>query len=374
MGVKEGKHFGELTLDILGPHEADTSANQQSTTVDNQSSTNQQTAAEKKAKGNYNPDTYTDTSISEVPNDPRTSAINKQAETNAMYSDEDAAKDLATHANRQNQIVDNFALTPEQWYKMYGYWDWNLARNNPNGNLNNRTFGRTLALSRVADALNNQRHWRAAKIGRRTNSGFGTNEYQEGHSERWEPVETQETRQMRANERLDELTRQRQINRSENIQDYPLELQKQSDRLNQELTKYASQTGIDLQRTMQAGKWQAEYGNSWQTYWSNFMTKFSRELDLDIRDRVMQKIARLGYPFSQIYASLSGGMAPNPLITTAYQYINEAMAGETDSKAKAAIAMAAMSSLSGMLGAQVFNTARAGFGNWLGLTTSVTEN
>lgn len=368
-GIKNGKTYGDLTINLFPPSASDGDA----VTVTTVSTADEEAAKDFRDRSKNNPDKYTDVGISQVPGDPRASARKKQAETLGMYTDADTDKDLAVHSQRQGKIVDDFAMSPEQWYKMYGYWDWNLAKNNPNGNLNNRSFGRTLRQSRIADALNNTRHWRAAKIGRRTNSGFGTNEYQEGHSERWEPIETQEMRQMRANERLDELTRQRQINRSENIQDYPLELQKQADRLRQDLTKYASQTGIDLQRAMQAGKWQAEYGNSWSTYWSNFMTKFSRELDLDIRDRVMQKISRLGYPFSQIYASLSGGMAPNPLIATAYQYIEEAISGESDSRTQAAIAMAAMSSLSGMLFAQASNTFGAGFGNWFGLNESVTE-
>ena len=362
MSVKEGQHFGELTISIGAP--------QGTATAEGAS----QQAKALKERANYNPDTYTDHGISNVPGDPRAKAVEKQAETNAMYTDEDAAKDLATHANRQNQIVDNFAMTPEQWYKMYGYWDWNLAKNNPNGNLNNRSFGSTLAQSRIADALNNQRHWRAAKIGRRTNSNFGTNEYQEGRSERWDPIETQETRQMRADERLDAQAGQRQINRSENIQDYPLELQKQSDRLQQELTKFVSQTDINLQRAMQDGKWRAEYGDSWQTYWSNFVTKFSKELDLNIRDRVMQKIARLGYPFSQIYASLNGGIAPNPLISAAYQYINEAAADITDPKEKSSVIAGAYASLAGILDAQIKNTVNSEFGNWFGLTDSVSDN
>ena len=303
----------------------------------------------------YNKGQYTDMPIAQVPSDPRASATSKQLQTMNMYTTEDEGNDLNRHGKRQNQIVDDFAMTPEQWYKMYGYWNWNLAKNNPNGNLNNRSFNTTLSQSRLADAFNNQRHWRAAKIGRRTNSGFGTNEYQEGYSEKWQPIETQEMRQMRADERLDEQARSRQVNRAENIQDYPLELQKMADKVKSDLTRYASQTGIDLQRTMQAGKWNAEYGQSWSTYWSNFMNKFSQELSLDIRDRVMTKISQLKYPFSQIYASLSGGMAPNPAVMTAYQYLNALTEGVSDPKEAAFLQIGGLSMLSGMLMSPVLN-------------------
>ena len=320
------------------------------------------TVSEKNKQNNntsgMNPNTTEFDRIANIPADARATAVEKQKETNAMYNNKQQQEDLDTHTGRQSQIVNDFAMTPEQWYKMYGYWDWNLAKDNPNGNLNNRTYGQTLSASRLADALNNKRHWRAAKIGRRTNSSFGTNEYTPGYSERWEPIETQETRQMRANEAMDLAARQRQVNRAENIQDYPLELQKMADRTRSELAKYASQTGIDLQRAMQASKWQAEYGKSWDTYWTNFVTKFSRELDLDIRDRVMQKIANLQYPFSQIYASLSGGMAPNPIVTTAWQYIQSVADDISDPKTKATFMTAAMALLTGVLGSQtmgVFN-------------------
>jgi len=299
-------------------------------------------------------------SISKMPGDPRAESATVQNAALNMYNDKAVQKDLSTHADRQQGIVDDFSMDPEQWYKMYGYWNWDLAKNNPVGNLNNRSFGQTLSASRLADALNNRRHWRAAKIGRRTNSGFGTNEYTPGYSERWEPIETQEMRQMRANEQMDLAARQRQINRAESIQDYPLELQKQKDRINADLTKYASQSGIDLQRAMQAGKWKAEYAQSFDTYWSNFMTQFSKELDVDIRDRVMSKIANLKYPYSQIFAYLWGGRAVNPAVEAAYQYINALTDDILDPKVKAEVSAGAYASLAGIVEAPVVNTFRHG--------------
>lgn len=239
-----------------------------------------------------------------------------------QYTEPQRKQDLDENRVNQDAVTDSFAMTPEQWYKMYGYWNYNLAKNNPNGNLNNRSFGRTLRQSRLADALNNQRHWKAAKIGRRTNSGFGTNEFQEGYSERWEPIETQEMRQMRANERLDETARQRQINRAENIQDYPLELQKRADQYKQQLAYYQSQTGIDLNRLIQKGIIDSEYTQSWNTYWNNYVTRFATELGLDVKDRVFQKAINLKYPFSQVYAYLQAGInVPNPVISAAWETV-----------------------------------------------------
>lgn len=239
-----------------------------------------------------------------------------------QYTEPQRKQDLDENRVNQDNVTDAFAMTPEQWYKMYGYWNWDLAKNKPNGNLNNRSFGRTMYQSRLADALNNQRHWKAAKIGRRTNSGFGTNEFQEGYSERWEPIETQETRQMRANERLDEEARQRQIKRAEDIKDYPLELQKRADQYKQQLAYYQSQTGVDLNRLIQKGVFDSEYSQSWNTYWNNYVTRFATELGLDAKDRVFQKAINLKYPFSQVYAYLHAGInVPNPVISAAWETV-----------------------------------------------------
>lgn len=239
-----------------------------------------------------------------------------------MYSVPQQYDDLNLHSNNQDMIVDSFTMTPEQWFKIYGYWNWNLAKNNPNGNLNNRSFGNTLRQSRIADALNNKRQWKAANIGRRTNSGFGTKEYQEGYSERWEPIETQEMRQMRYNEQMDAAARQRQINRAENIQDYPLDLQRNADQLRQQLTHYQAQTGIDFNRMVQQGVFNSEYSQSWDTYWNNLATRFVSELGLDQKDRVFNVITNLKYPFSQIYGLLHAGLqVPNPVISQAWQWL-----------------------------------------------------
>lgn len=244
-----------------------------------------------------------------------------------QYTEPQRKQDLEEHRANQDVITDNFALSPEQWFKMYNYWNWDLAKNNPVGNLNNRSFNKTLYQSRLADALNNQRHWSAAKIGRRTNSSFGTNELQEGSSERWEPIETQETRQMRANEHLDELTRQRQINRSENIQDYPLELQKNADSLKQQLANYQAQTGIDLNRLVQKSIIDQEYSQSFQTYWQNLTTRFAKELDLNIKDRIVQKAMNMQYPWSQLYAYVQAGVqVPSELSAATEEYINQYVA------------------------------------------------
>lgn len=222
--------------------------------------------------------------------DARNDASKTQKKAETQYTQDDAQADLDTHADRQTGVADEYTMSPEQWFKMYGYWNWNLPKHNPNGNLNNRSFGKTLGLSRLADALNNQRHWRAAQIGRRTNSGFGTHEYTPGYSERWEPIETQEMRQMRANERMDEVQRNRQIKRAEDVQDYPLELQKMSDQSRMRINEQVSSSLIDLERAFQKGTYGAEYEQSWQNFWQNFAFAFSAEFPIQLRTQIFNKL------------------------------------------------------------------------------------
>jgi hypothetical protein len=236
--------------------------------------------------------------------DARNSAAGIQQKAESQYSQDDAQADLDTHADRQTAVADEYTMTPEQWFKMYGYWNWNLAKHNPNGNLNNRSFGKTLGLSRLADALNNQRHWRAAQIGRRTNSGFGTHEYTPGYSERWEPIETQEMRQMRADERTDEAQRNRQVNRAENVQDYPLELQKMTDQSRMRINEQVTSSLIDLERAFQKGTYSAEYEQSWQNFWQNFAFAFSAEFPIQLRTQIFNKMYNMSPSARELFMNV----------------------------------------------------------------------
>ena len=127
----------------------------------------------------------------------------------------------------------------------------NLATNPVDGRLNGKTFKNTLNASRAADRLNNTRWWQPADIGvRHTNGG---DRVQQGHGERFEPIETQETRQMRADERIDEQSRMRDVGRKHDVKDYSLEQYKQLDRID-----------MDLTRQLTVGK--AQIDQAWQNY------------------------------------------------------------------------------------------------------------
>lgn len=263
--------------------------------------------------GGGSPKNYTSvatTNIAKLPNVTPKSATSVADSYRDIFTEDDADKYLNRSKERQSDIDSSFTDNPKEWYRRYRYWDRNLAQDNPRGNLNNMAFRDTAFRSRIADALNNERHLKPTDIGRRTlhMGATGTGADQAG-SERWEPIETQEMRQMRANERLDEMTRGYDIERQKRIEDYPQVLREEMDKVNRELAKYSTQTGIDTERLMQRAVQAAEYTNSWNTYWNAIQQAFAQEYGLDISERVFSKLASIDdYPLRQMYAYFKSGM------------------------------------------------------------------
>lgn len=265
--------------------------------------------------------------ISQMPDTTPSSATEISDKARGNYPDEAVESDIDIHKARQSAIDSSYTDNPEEWSRRYAYWDTNLAKDNPRGNLNGMTFRDTRLHSRLADALNNERHLKPTDIGRRTlNYGAtGTGADQAG-SERWEPIETQEMRQMRANERLDEKARGYDVDRQKMIEDYPMELRKQMDKVNSDIAKYATTTGIDLERLMQRGIFDAEYGQSWSTFWNTLQTRFAMELGQDLKERIFAKLGKLPYIARQMYSYVNQtGSVPSPLTKAFYDLLQQKM-------------------------------------------------
>lgn len=255
--------------------------------------------------------------------DRRASAKDTLSQATNAYSNAAQEADLSTGSERQEDILNN--LTPDQFYKIYGYWNWNLAKNNAKGNLNNKTYGNNLYNSRLADAFNNRKYWKAARIGHRTNSGFGSTGLQQGQAVQYNPIETQETRQQRANEQIDLLARQGQQNLATQMQGYKFNVQQNADKIRQGLSELITKNKIDLNKHAQESIWDEQYKGSWDAYWQNSMARFAKELDQDIKNRVLNAVNKLDAPLKQIYMSLQGGTAPDLLTDIAYKYINNSL-------------------------------------------------
>lgn len=133
---------------------------------------------------------------------------------------EDNNKNMEELFTRLNTHDNRLAMDP--------YNDFNHSKGNRRGNLNGLTFESTMNLSRAADALNNKRWWKPGRAGLFTKK-YGVDRGEIGNSERWEPISTQEMRQMRQNENVDAYVRQRDANRQANVQDYAQELRRKAD-------------------------------------------------------------------------------------------------------------------------------------------------
>lgn len=146
-------------------------------------------------------------------------------------------KNIATSMQQQSAIQNMYDQAAKQGISnVYGT---NL-KDNPLGNLNNMSADSTLAASRAADAYNNRLRYMQGDIGARTFT-MGSSGISDPTINKVAPIETQEMRQMRANEDIDKLVRQQQANLAADIERHGLDLQTQKD-LN--ILNIAQQYGI----------------------------------------------------------------------------------------------------------------------------------
>ena len=206
--------------------------------------------------------------------------------------------DTDAHRNKITGDVRNEGLSqreaarsPEQQLGNYAYYNWNLAKNNPRGNLNNRSYETTLRMQRLADAVNNRMHYdpgTAATIGGAQGAksvGQGT-----ATARKWEPMETQEMRQMRANERVDERARNAGVDLQSRIQAYPQEIQEEMDKKVMDLRDYIARMDDDYVSWFQKNVIEQEYNRSWQQYFAEKMNKYIIELNLDKSSRIYKEL------------------------------------------------------------------------------------
>lgn len=146
-------------------------------------------------------------------------------------------KNITTAMQQQSAIQNAYDQGVKQGIS--NVYDTNL-KNNPLGNLNNMSADDTLAASRAADAYNNRLRYMQGDIGARTFT-MGSTGIADPTINKVAPIETQEMRQMRANESIDNLVRQQQANLAADIERHGLDLQAQKD---QNILTIAQQYGI----------------------------------------------------------------------------------------------------------------------------------
>ena len=224
--------------------------------------------------------------------------VETKPEDSREYFDIGKSFDTDAHRNKITGDVRNEGLSqreaarsPEQQLGNYEYQYWNLAKDNPRGNLNNRSYETTLRMQRLADMVNNRLHYdpgTATTIG----GAQGAKSVGEGGPtvSKWDPMETQETRQMRANESADERARNAGVDLQSRIQAYPQEIQEEMDKKVMDLRDYIARMDDDYVSWFQKNVIEQEYNRSWQQYFAEKMNKYIIELNLDKSSRIYKEL------------------------------------------------------------------------------------
>lgn len=198
---------------------------------------------------------------------------------------------LVDRQRTQGNRIINSARNPDQQKANYAYYDWNLAKHNPRGNLNNRSFATTERFSRLADLLNNQVYFdpdlRSGTIN--PNTGSVVESSSGGASiRRWEPIETQEMRQMRANERMDERARGAQTDLQARIQEYPQEAQEMIDKQVVQLSDYILRMQDQFFNLWKSTYMNTEYRTTFEKYLEQRMMLFANEVKYGTSEAVQR--------------------------------------------------------------------------------------
>lgn len=205
-------------------------------------------------------------------------------------------ENLPENLRRAGQAQIESARSRSQQSDNYPYQYTNLAKNNPRGNLNRAAFNDTLRYSRLADRLNNRMHWTPGI----SNIGTGQSGVLQAGTmptvSRWEPIKTQEMRQMRANEALDERARQAGVDLQSRVQAYPQNLQEATDAAVLNLVDNLQRSSNNAHRYWQQLVMSTEYRGDWERM---FKEKWQQFLD-------QQKL----YTQGRLYEYLTGIVSP----------------------------------------------------------------
>ena len=250
-------------------------------------------------------------------------------------ADKVAGKSSSLYDSQTSDLLNNFANTGSfitdnaKKVKDKDIWqgaNLNLSKDDYQGNLNNADFMSTLNYSRMADMLNNKMYLTPSSIGARTakrgSSGTGIDNIGLGF-QKGPQVETQEMRQMRANEKIDAERRAQDIRRQGAIQDRILNIQQNLDAGMVELGKkfaFSKEALASLIAQLVVNK---EYGATYDQMLSRAYDVFAQNTRLYFEDKLARFIMKHKSDF--IYATLLGKqhglVVPSTLNQIAQKYI-----------------------------------------------------
>lgn len=210
------------------------------------------------------------------------------------------------------------ARSREQQEGNYAYQNWNLAQDNPRGNLNQMSYGDTLRYSRLADMVNNKFHYRP---GHQQLIGTGKKGIMQQADtatiSRWDPIETEEMRQMQANREMDKRARQAGVDLQARIEAYPQEVQEAMDEMDRDFQKFLSESDVKFIQESLIKRLEVEYGGSWRNFFQMCLETFNKELELSIGQRILDAVKHLTPNWMQVALQvfLRGATVPSYLQT-----------------------------------------------------------
>ncbi len=168
----------------------------------------------------------------------------------SFASNEEVSSNLQNQADWQQGVQG--AYTDEQKkVASSGQYGVNQAKDPTSGRLNQKSYEDTLYASRLADALNNRRFYYGHQGGIGTR-GFNSNRAAGAIDLRdSKRIETQEMRQMRADEGIDNYMRQRAAGLSADAAAHSLDIQKQADSSVQNLATLFGMNQADMAKQYQ---------------------------------------------------------------------------------------------------------------------------
>lgn len=244
----------------------------------------------------------------------------------------DSSKFVQNTDDRKNKYVnwndDYFKRISDDYKtKLWEGWNKDLPKD---GQLTGVNFGTNVKLSRAADAYNNRRHLVGTDIGHRTlhYGSTGTGVDREG-STRWQPIETQEQRQMRENERVNERVRNYDTDRQNAIKNYNYDLSRDQDRYNLGYNDYEGKGIADIYnnaaRLRQDKEYAAEYQQHLDKRWEDFRERLAIHYGLE-KTKLIMEYAETNTAFAQLLTTMIGSneRIPDPM-TMSYNIMQSEM-------------------------------------------------
>ena len=272
-----------------------------------------------KTEGKYDTPRFEEPDVGSI--EPNTDKVVSKA--SSLY-DSQTAELLNNFANTGRSITDNAKKVKDK--DIWQGANLNLSKEDYQGNLNNADFMSTINYSRMADMLNNKMYLTPSSIGARTakrgSSGTGIDNIGLGF-QKGPQVDTQETRQMRANEKIAAERRAQDNRRQGAIQDRILNIQQNLDAGMVELGKkfaFSKEALASLIAQLVVNK---EYGATYDQMLSRAYDVFAQNTRLYFEDKLARFIMKHKSDF--IYATLLGKqhgvVVPSTLNQIAQKYI-----------------------------------------------------